>query len=169
MEQLDGVLSGILVNEKKLTRFTKEPVSMRMITDGTSNTLLVGEAVPDMAAIERSTTSTGYSAPEHELGSRKDHWYIGSDSIDGPQESDVSEAVGSTGVPPNLHQQPALFHCNGSPRDPACQALQLSFSSEHPGVVQAAMGDGSVQTIQESIDTAVWSQMGTRSSEFDRP
>ena len=141
---------------------------MRMITDGMSNTLLVGEAVSDIAAIEASFRETGYSAPEHELGSRKDHWYIGSDSIDGPQESDVSEALGSSGVPPNLHKQPSRFHCNGSPRGYECQALQLSFSSEDPGVVQAVLCDGSVQTISDDIDVLVWSQMGTRSSGFDR-
>ena len=61
--------------------------------------------------------------------------------------------MGSTGVPLNLHKQPALFNCSGSASGNACQALQLSFSSEHPGIVQVVMSDGSVQTIQEDIDS----------------
>lgn len=80
----------------------------------------------------------------------------------------MTEALGSSGVPPNLHKQPAQFNCLGPPRDYACQALQLSFSSEHPGVVQVVLCDGSVQTVDEGIDVAVWSKMGTRSIDFDR-
>jgi hypothetical protein len=47
--------------------------------------------------------------------------------------------------------------------------LQLSFSSEHPGIVQVAMCDGSVQQVEDGIDEFVWSKMGTRSEKFDRP
>jgi prepilin-type N-terminal cleavage/methylation domain-containing protein len=168
MEQLDGVLTGILVNTNRKTKFSKDPISIRQILDGTSNTLLVGEAVTVMESLENDIKNHGYTAPEHELGTRKDHWYIGSDSIDGPQESDVSEALGSSGVPINLHKQPAKYNCNSSPRMYECQAWQLSFSSEHPGVAQVVLCDGSVHPIQENIDPDVWSQMGTRSTEFDR-
>ncbi len=94
------------------------------------------------------------------MSNRKDHWYIGSDVIDGA-EVDVSEALGSTGVPPNLHKQPDVYNCN-SPSSANCQALQLSFSSEHPGIVQVLLCDGSVRTIQENINLAVWSAIGTR-------
>lgn len=172
MEQLDGVLSGILVNDGKRTKFGTKPISMRQITDGTSNTIAVGEAVPDIAAMEASASSgrsnSGYTSPEPTRGNRKDHWYIGSDSIDGPQESDLSEALGSTGVLPNLHKQPAIYNCNGGASSIiVCQALQLSFSSEHPGVVQVVLCDGSVQTIGDGIDAKVWSDMGTRASEID--
>jgi prepilin-type N-terminal cleavage/methylation domain-containing protein len=169
MDQLDGVLSGVYVNKDKIARFGKDPIGLHMITDGSSNTLLVGEAVTDVAAIEATVRPNGYPAPENQFGARKDHWYIGSDSIDGPQESDVSEAVGSTGVPPNLHRQPAQFHCNGPPREYPCQALQLSFSSEHRGVVQGVLCDGSVQTYEEGVDPLTWSRLGTRSVDFDRP
>jgi len=140
---------------------------MRMISDGNSNTIAVGEAVSDIQAILDSVGIRGYTAPESRVGNRKDHWYIGSDSIDGPSVGDLSEALGSTGVLPNLHKQPARFNC-GTPASYECQALQLSFSSEHPGVTQVVMCDGSVQTIQESIDSEVWSKMGTRSTDFDR-
>ncbi len=136
---------------------------MKKITDGTSKTMLVGEAVTDVQAILASTNqSTGYPRPEPTLGNRKDHWYIGSDGIDGPGTGDTSEALGSTGVPPNLHKLRATHHCNGGIRENFCQELQLSFSSEHPGIVQAVMCDGSVQQIEEGIAADVWSKMGTR-------
>jgi prepilin-type N-terminal cleavage/methylation domain-containing protein len=168
MEQLDGVLSGVQVNLDVNATYSRQPTSLKMIVDGTSNTVAVGEAVSDIKAIENSGGNNGYSAAEPRVGNRKDHWYIGSDSIDGPSVADLSEALGSTGVPPNLHKQPGLFNCSGSASGNACQALQLSFSSEHPGIVQVVMCDGSVQVAQEDIDSEVWSKQGTRSSEYDR-
>ena len=74
-----------------------------------------------------------------------------------------SEALGSTGVRPNLPIRPDP--CKSS--SPACQALQLSFSSQHPGITQVVMCDGSVRPIQEDIAAVVWSKMGTRSKHFD--
>jgi prepilin-type N-terminal cleavage/methylation domain-containing protein len=168
MEQLDGVLTGVQVNLDVTPKFSREPISMKMIIDGTSNTVAVGEAVSDIQAIQNSAGSNGYTAVEKRAGERKDHWYIGSDSIDGPSVADLSEALGSTGVPPNLHKQPSIFNCSGGASSTACQALQLSLSSEHPGIVQVGMSDGSVQTIQEDIDSEIWSKQGTRSSEYDR-
>ncbi|MCA9231128.1 MAG: DUF1559 domain-containing protein [Planctomycetales bacterium] len=174
MEQLDGVLTGIKA-DGATTQFNKKPIDFRMISDGLSNTVAVGEAVSDIDAIIDSASSggrggtPGYSRPESAVGNRKDHWYIGSDSIDGPGASDVSEALGSTGVPPNAHKQPSKFYCERSSASSyPCQALQLSFSSEHPGITQVAMCDGSVHTIQEGIDSEVWSKMGTRATDFDR-
>ena len=169
MERLDGPLVAILADDEKASLHSKQPISLRQIEDGTSNTLLVGEAVTDVAALERSAQKGqhGHTAPEHFAGDRKDHWYIGSDSIDGPAVTDVSEALGSTGVLPNLHKKPSRFHC-GTPTSYECQALQLSFSSEHSGIVQVVLCDGSVQSIEEGIDSEVWSKMGTRSEKFDR-
>ena len=47
-----------------------------------------------------------------------------------------------------------------------CDGLQLSFSSDHPGIVQVVLCDGSVQTIQDDIDSNLWQDMGTRSEKF---
>ena len=168
MEQLDGALVAVLGSDGK-SMHSKSPVSLRQIEDGTSNTLLVGEAVTDMKELERSTRfgKNGHTSPEPYTGSRKDHWYIGSDSIDGPTVSDVSEALGSTAVLPNLDKNPSRFNC-GNITSYECQALQLSFTSEHPGIVQLSYCDGSVRSINGTIDSEVWSKMGTRSSEYDR-
>ena len=170
LQQLDGVLTGIKVNPSVTTAFTKskEPVAFRKIEDGLSHTVAVGEAVSDIDASDRSVDESGYAQEAGIWGSRKDHWYIGSDSIDTNVGSDVSEALGSTGVPPNLHKNPVKYNCDSNWLGYPCQALQLSFSSEHSGITQVVMCDGSVQTIQEGIDSEVWSKMGTRSTEFDR-
>ena len=77
--------------------------------------------------------------------------------------NDASECLGSTAVAVNAQR---LFQCgnrNGSPA--GCQAMQVSFSSAHPGIAQVVLCDGSVQRIEDSIDPAVWSSMGTRSGQ----
>jgi prepilin-type processing-associated H-X9-DG protein len=93
--------------------------------------------------------------------------------------------MGSTGVPINLHRDAEIVAvCDqigggaASSDDMAggahlvgkgdCEALQLSFSSEHPGMTQVVMCDGSVQTVQEDIDANIWQQMGSRAEKFDR-
>jgi prepilin-type processing-associated H-X9-DG protein len=74
---------------------------------------------------------------------------------------DVSEALGSTGVAPNLQKR---FTCRdrGADAQRRCAELQLSFSSQHPGVVNVVMCDGSVRSVEESIDALTWSNLGTR-------
>jgi prepilin-type processing-associated H-X9-DG protein len=126
------------------------------------------------------------------VGNRKDHWAIGSDSIGAAEPGDPSEALGSTGCPPNLHKSSvAVGYCDGTPTGTFeagvasddedgetlasgahvvgcydCFGLQISFSSNHPGMTQVVMCDGSVQAIEEDIDIEVWNNMGTRSEKF---
>jgi hypothetical protein len=150
----DGVLYGTDKDEKQPT------TEIKHITDGTSKTILIGEAVHDVQA----QNEVG-SRAENLLGSRKDHWYIGSDDID-TTSSDLTEALGSTGVLPNLHRSPQKYNCfEFSPGSAECQALQLSFGSEHPGVVQVVLCDGSVHAINEGIDLLAWRAWGTRNGE----
>lgn len=169
MEQADGVLLGIKVAFLNPT-LPDTPISFRQIVDGTSKTIAVGEASPDYESMLNSQPdSNGYPRQEPVGGNRKDHWYIGSDDIDTGAGSDVSEALGSTGVPPNLQKAGGNYTCvNATVVSAGCQALQLSFSSDHPGIVQVVMCDGSVQAVEDSIDLAIWSKMGTRNEKFDR-
>jgi prepilin-type N-terminal cleavage/methylation domain-containing protein len=170
LEQADGVLVGVKVAFLNPV-LPQTPISFRQIDDGLSKTIAVGEAVPDIESLLAGPVdSNGYPRPEMRGGNLKDHWYVGSDDVDTNPGYDVSEALGSTGVPPNLHRAGGIYKCPGAQvADAGCQALQLSFSSEHPGVVQVVMCDGSVQTIEEDVDLIVWSKMGTRSEKFDRP
>jgi hypothetical protein len=165
----DGVLYGVDVKGDSRYQASYptalEVVSFKKVPDGLSKTIAVGEAVPDVQHLLQLTGPSGYPPTESTFGSRKDHWHIGGDDTDGPDARDSSEALGSTGVPPNIHKN---RQCNCAVGiSPECQALQLAFSSEHPGVVQVALCDGSIQQIEEGIDRFVWSRMGTRSGQYD--
>jgi prepilin-type N-terminal cleavage/methylation domain-containing protein len=169
LEQADGVLVGVSVAFLR-PRLPESPISFRQIEDGTSKTIAVGEAVTDFEALQAGTVdSNGYPRPETAGGTVKDHWYIGSDDVDTGDGYDVAEALGSTGVPPNLQKAGGTYSCaNAGVSNAGCQALQLSFSSDHPGIVQVVMCDGSVQRVEDQIDPIIWSKMGTRSEKFDR-
>jgi prepilin-type N-terminal cleavage/methylation domain-containing protein/prepilin-type processing-associated H-X9-DG protein len=159
-EGADGVLVGIdWVADVGVGR-----IPFRKITDGTAKTAVVGEAWHDTDTV--SFTGRNREARE---GSRKDHWWGGSDDIDTTYQgsnNDLSEFLGSTGVPINLGLVSSENEriCS-QPDGPECQALQLSFSSAHPGGVQMAFVDGHVETIDETVDKQVWSDMGTRASQ----
>ncbi len=105
------------------------------------------------------------------LGSKKDHRYIGSQSIAGWDSSgtDVSEALCSFGVPLNMqtrfnNQDPCTDFRNRSSRED-CQALQLSFSSAHPGGINICLCDGSVKFLENDTDEEILMAYGTRASQ----
>lgn len=154
---VDGVLVGIHHVEDR--GYGKIP--LRKILDGTSKTVCVGEAVHD-----GETQALWGRDGEPEEGNRADHWFGGSDDIDTTPFVDLSEFLGSTGVGINLVQDPRDNQqaCT-NPGSPECQALQLSFGSKHPGIVQMLFVDGHIDTVQENIDARIWSDMGTRASQ----
>ena len=151
MNKTDGVLFGIDKEDRS------PGLALRKISDGTSKTLLVGEALHDTVA----QTEVG-GRKEIASGDHKDHWYLGGDDPD--IYNDVSEGLGSTAVGINL-QRKFPGGCDREARYAGCQALQLSFSSAHPGIAQIVLCDGSVQAIEDGIDPVVWSNMGTRASQ----
>lgn len=155
----DGVLYAIHKDQDR-----HKGVAIRQIEDGTSNTALVGEVWHDV----ENQDNFGQQ-PESIEGNRKDHWWGGSDDIDttfGESVRDLSEFLGSTAVPMNLQRssEENKITCQSSASKP-CQALQLSFGSEHPGVVQMVFCDGHVSGLTEDTDARVWSDYGTRSSQ----
>jgi hypothetical protein len=202
LEQLDGVMYGVYIREGQPGYTPPETnpspsaktygtalVSIQKITDGTTKTVAMGEAWFDVSRAS-AAGADGYPNPEAVRGSRKDHWIIGGDNIQGLGStgvSDPTEAMGSTGVPPNLHRDPSAFNgcdggAHGAPPPPKaaaassaamhivgpidCEGLQLSFSSDHPGIVQLGMCDGSLNVIDEDIDLDVYEKMGTRTEKF---
>lgn len=150
----DGVMYGRLPGQ--------DGIKISQITDGTSNTLLVGEAVHDHQRVEEQVLR-----PENRLGSRKDHWYFGSDDIDTDDGYDLSEALGSTAVPINYQNNFLDTDPCSTPSHPDCQRVQLAFGSEHKGGVQGVLCDGSVNFWNEDIDLVVWSDLGTRASQTE--
>ena len=156
-EGADGVLVGIHHTED----VAYGRIQLRKILDGTSKTAMLGEAVHDT-----ETEELMGSQIEAVEGSRKDHWFGGSDDIDTTPFRDLSEFLGSTGVGINLQGTPAENQAKCSnPNSADCQALQLSFGSAHPGIVQMIFVDGHSESISEDIDKQVWSDYGTRASQ----
>ncbi|RIK88930.1 MAG: hypothetical protein DCC67_00145 [Planctomycetota bacterium] len=147
MRELDGVLFG------------QSEIGIKDILDGTSNTMLGGEAAHDFAEVERAG-----GTKESSFGSRKDHWYFGSDDIDTTASFDLSEAMGSTAVPINFQKQVTSDVCTVA-ASADCQKLQLAFGSAHPGGMNMVLCDGSVQFTSEDVDAPVWRDLGTRASQ----
>jgi prepilin-type processing-associated H-X9-DG protein len=152
----DGVLYGIDKDD-----LSDKGVKLPFIEDGTSNTAMVGEAVHDYETQEQWGPNG-----EDKAGNRKDHWWGGSDDIDTHPASDLSEFLGSTGVPINFQGLASENQqmCSNADSN-RCQMLQLAFGSEHTGVVQMVFCDGHVQIVQEDVDLVVWSDYGTRSGQ----
>ncbi|MDX2039165.1 MAG: DUF1559 domain-containing protein [Isosphaeraceae bacterium] len=129
-------------------------VSMASITDGTSNTIAIGEAESDLnqvplAGVERENNTSGCG--------RKDHWAIGSDDVDTGNQGDMSEFLGSTGVAINFRMSSAPAACT---TDHA--AYELSFGSRHPGGANFLFADGSVRFVKSTVNATVFSNLGTR-------
>lgn len=156
-EGVDGVLVGI--HHKEDVGYGRIP--LRKVLDGTSKTVMIGEAVHDS-----ETQELWGQSGEPEAGNRKDHWFGGSDDIDTTPFCDLSEFLGSTGVPMNLQRSPTENQAKcANPESPECQALQLSFGSAHNGMCQMAFVDGHVEAITDDIDIRVWNDYGTRASQ----
>ena len=151
-------LDGIMVNRIPHQRiryngqsFGSTGTKIQHVKDGTSNTILLGEAEPDIAVMPEMGIVNENNAAN---SGRKDHWGFGGDDLDTNNQGDMSEFLGSTGVPmnaPRVAQGSAAF-----------AAYELSFGSRHPGGATFAYGDGSVRFLQDSIDPAAYSALGSR-------
>ncbi len=116
---------------------------MAHVTDGTSNSVAIGEALfwPQSVGMDLDRYSNQIV----------DHWNIGSDGVlwDRSGMREVSEAIGSTGVP-----------LNGLELDLLADEKEIGFSSRHAGGCLFVFIDGHVQFISDSIDRRVFSQLG---------
>jgi prepilin-type processing-associated H-X9-DG protein len=152
-------LDGIFINKLNHQRITFNGktyggmigVNMAGTTDGTSNTILIGEAesdvrvVADMGIVRENNAS---------MMGRKDHWPFGGDDVDTSNQGDMSEHLGSTGVPMNL--KPV------APGTAAFAAYEFSFGSRHTGGANFALADGSVRFVPQTIDLVIYKAMGSR-------
>jgi prepilin-type N-terminal cleavage/methylation domain-containing protein len=140
------------------------PIKLKHIKDGTSKTVMVGEALHDVADQAANGATRAERRP---MGDRKDHWYIGSDDLDTNDGTDYSEALGSTGIRINFGAGRTTPQLCATPLSPECQKHQLGFGSAHPGGAMVVMCDNSTQLITDDIDPQIWSDMGTRASQLE--
>jgi prepilin-type processing-associated H-X9-DG protein len=131
------------------------PVTLVNVTDGLSNTLMIGEAEPDSLLPSIGNTQENANA------GRKDHWYIGGDDFDNWEGTDWSEQGGSTAVRIN-YPRPDRTSTTWSDTDLNWAAYEVSFGSRHSGGANFVMGDGSVRFIRDGINPRTFSAMGTR-------
>ena len=154
IHDLDGVFINKMAHQR--IRFNGKSygligATLASITDGTSNTIAIGEAEPDIKAVPEMGVIRERNAPNE---GRKDHFAFGGDDVDTTNNGDMSEHLGSTGAKMN--------HPWVAPGSPAFAEYEFSFGSKHSGGANFGFADGSVQFLSSQIDQAIYSAYGTR-------
>ncbi|MDZ4778994.1 MAG: DUF1559 domain-containing protein [Planctomycetia bacterium] len=143
----DGILLGVHSSGLNASVGPSTIVGIKNIKDGMSNTIVVGEALPDGQPYLNREDVSGGGRPQpgqvYPPGGRKDHWAIGGDDADLNDGVDGSEFLGSTGVPMST-------------------TTEIAFGSAHNGGCFVCMGDGSVKFQNDTIELISWSRMGSR-------
>ena len=120
-------------------------IKFRDLSDGTSNTLMLGESYTDPAFVKD--------------GQAMDHWYIGSPQADpcrcngGTGGTEFTEFVGTTIAPINARRVDPTLH--GS-------LMELSFGSYHVSGAQFVLADGSVKFLSETMNMATYQGLSSR-------
>lgn len=138
MRDSDGVFNAVGMLQTRFPDFGMA-YKFRDITDGLSNTLLVGEAPYDLDDTRDCNICDRYL-----------HYHPNFDSGTG---SDFSEVMGSTLFPINTVDDLTA----------SATAREISFGSFHPAGGNFALADGSVRFVTDSIDLVTWQNVGARS------
>jgi prepilin-type N-terminal cleavage/methylation domain-containing protein len=123
--------------------------NMRDVTDGTSNTLMVGESRtdPDYVKDGQGMDHWNFFIPQiWDTGTNR-CWSAGNGS-----GTEHSEAAGSTLVKLNSRLNPAIHGV----------LMEVAFGSYHTGGAFFTLGDGSVRFINDNIDGTLYQGLGSR-------
>ena len=114
------------------------------IFDGSSNTVLIGESLPDQTLF-----GIDYSGNSQKV----DHWYIGSEEVNSNTVSgELSECLGSTACVLNAIKFDAT----------PINDKELAFGSDHPAGANISFADGHTSHLSSDIDLRIWQAIGTR-------
>jgi prepilin-type N-terminal cleavage/methylation domain-containing protein len=121
-----------------------QPIKFRDVTDGLSNTIMIGHQVSNGAVW-------------------KGAWYQGISVAGTALPPNMLKGCMQTG-------QHVDFPVPGSPCDSNCDGngdgwRKYGFNSHHPGGIQVAMGDGSVHFIAETISQITYNALGSRAGD----
>ncbi|HJZ53533.1 MAG TPA: DUF1559 domain-containing protein [Gemmataceae bacterium] len=137
-------------NENNLT------VRVRDVTDGTSNTLFIGETLPEVCEFQRFIGTTGTGWPE------------GGNSItQGQTIQPINYKIEALPLSVAAYNQSCAA---GSPCCPTGNAARCmanwhvtwGFKSNHPGGANFAFADGSIHFLRDSIDHRTYQYLGHR-------
>jgi len=119
-------------------------VRMRDITDGTSNTIMIGESLTDPDYVKD--------------GQGMDYWAFGApqtgtwDCIPGDiGGTEYSEGLGSCVVRMNSRRDPAVSGI----------LMEMSYGSYHVSGAHFALADGSTRFISENVDMRIYRTLGS--------
>lgn len=129
-------------------------IRLANVTDGTSNTLLVGETLPEQCEFMRSSGALGVG------------WAGGNNIAQGQTIQPINWKIDRIG-----NAWPGFVSCGCDPStNPSGDksrcimnwAVTWGFKSNHPGGVNFALVDGSVHFISQNIDMRVYQYLGCR-------
>jgi prepilin-type processing-associated H-X9-DG protein len=136
-------------------------VRMKMVEDGTSNTLLLGETLPEFCEFQRYN-STNKSDPG---------WAGGNSIAQGQTIQPINwpiDRVAATAAPPtdwgnSCSSCDAVSNPSGDKNKCLWNwSVTWGFRSNHPGGSNFAFADGSVRFIEQSIDHQTYQYLGCR-------
>jgi prepilin-type processing-associated H-X9-DG protein len=125
------------------------PIDMALIRDGASNTIFLGEALPEQNEWYRTPSISGGGA------------WVGPNAYTKPQWASAlsGNALGTTIVPINYVSDQAAGCALNSWQN---HNVAWGFRSRHNGGSQFVFGDGAVHFLGESIDMKTYQLLGCR-------
>ncbi len=155
----DGTVDGIVVMQGTLNGGSSYIVTPASVTDGTSNTLMVGEK--RMNALYYFVAPQGAGEPDDDSG------YVGGFQDDVIRFGALGGATTSVAALPSYWQFPPQRDFSGAgsaPMAPGGQERQYAyqFGSAHAAGAQFVFCDGSVHRISYSVDPEVFRRLSSR-------